>query len=89
MASKFTQPKQWSRTTVQKYNQKPFPPPREVDSTFIKTLLSIVARQRLGKNVIAAKNTHATEKLLDVSFSIRSVSYQGEVGEYSFQELLI
>jgi hypothetical protein len=40
---------------------------------------SIVARQRLGKKVIAATNTHATiEELLDVSFSIWSVSYQGK-----------
>jgi hypothetical protein len=34
----------------------------------------IVARQRLGKNVTTAKNTHAAiEKLLDASFSMRSV----------------
>jgi hypothetical protein len=42
----------------------------------------IVARQRLGKNVTAAINTHATiEELLDTSFSMRSVSYQGKVGD--------
>jgi hypothetical protein len=46
----------------------------------------IVARQRLGKNppivarhVIAVTNTHATiEELLDVSFSMWPVSYQGK-----------
>jgi hypothetical protein len=37
----------------------------------------IVARQRLGKDVTAATNTHATiEEMLDASFSTRSVSYQ-------------
>jgi hypothetical protein len=37
---------------------------------------SIVARQLLGKNFTAATNTHVTvEELLDVSFSMRSVSY--------------
>jgi hypothetical protein len=35
---------------------------------------SIIARQRLGKNVNSAKNTHATiEELLVASFSMRSV----------------
>jgi hypothetical protein len=39
----------------------------------------IVARQRLGRNVIVGKNTHATiEELLDASFSMRLVSYQGK-----------
>jgi hypothetical protein len=42
----------------------------------------IVDRQRLSKNVTAATNTHATiEELLDTSFSVRTVSYQGEVGD--------
>jgi hypothetical protein len=37
-----------------------------------------VARQRFGKNVLAATNTHTTiEELIDTSFSKRSVSYQG------------
>jgi hypothetical protein len=41
-----------------------------------------VARQRLGKNVTAATNTHTTiEELLDVSFSMRPVSYQREAGD--------
>jgi hypothetical protein len=39
----------------------------------------IVATQRLGKNVAAAKNTHtAIEELLDASFSKRSVTYQAK-----------
>jgi hypothetical protein len=38
----------------------------------------IVARQRLGRNVTAVTNTYATiEKLLDASFSMLSVLYQG------------
>jgi hypothetical protein len=37
-----------------------------------------VARQRLGRNVTAVKNTHAAiEELLDASFSMWLVSYQG------------
>jgi hypothetical protein len=40
----------------------------------------IVARQRFGKNVTAAKKTHATIKeLLDVLFSMRFMSYQRKV----------
>jgi hypothetical protein len=39
-----------------------------------------VARQRLGKNITAAKNTQATiEELLDESFSMWCVSYQREI----------
>jgi hypothetical protein len=39
----------------------------------------IVVRQRLGKNVTAETNTHATiEEFFDASFSMRSVSYQGK-----------
>jgi hypothetical protein len=50
----------------------------------------IVAEQRLGKNVTAATNTHATkEELLDALFSMRSVSYQRKVGDYFFPELLV
>jgi hypothetical protein len=41
----------------------------------------IVARQRLGKNVTEATNTHTTIDLLNPSFSIRSVSYQRKVGD--------
>jgi hypothetical protein len=41
--------------------------------------VSIVARRRLGKNVTAATNRHATvEESLDVSFPMRSLSYQGK-----------
>jgi hypothetical protein len=44
--------------------------------------LPIVARQRLGKNVTAAMQTHATlEELLDAPFSMRSVKYQRKVGD--------
>jgi hypothetical protein len=39
----------------------------------------LVARQRLGKNVTAATNTQAAiEELLDASFYMLSVSYQGK-----------
>jgi hypothetical protein len=39
----------------------------------------IVARERLGRNVTALTNTHGTiEELLDASFSMRPVSYQGK-----------
>jgi hypothetical protein len=38
----------------------------------------IVARQRLGRNVTAVTNIHATtEELLDASFLMWPVSYQG------------
>jgi hypothetical protein len=41
-----------------------------------------IARQRIGKNVTVATNTHATiEELLDASFSMRSVSYQRKVDD--------
>jgi hypothetical protein len=40
---------------------------------------SIVARQRLGRNVTAVTNTQATiEELLEASFSMWPVSYQGK-----------
>jgi hypothetical protein len=39
----------------------------------------VVARQWLCENITAAMNTHtAIEELLDTSFSMRSVSYQGK-----------
>jgi hypothetical protein len=44
------------------------------------SILPILARQQLGKNVNAATNTHATiEELLNKSFSMWSVSYQRRV----------
>jgi hypothetical protein len=50
----------------------------------------IVARQRVGKHIPAATNSHATiEKLLDASFSVLSVLYEGKVGKYFFPELLV
>jgi hypothetical protein len=49
-----------------------------------------VAKQRLGKNVTSATNTHAViAELLDLSFSIWSLSYQRKVGRYFFPEYLI
>jgi hypothetical protein len=47
-----------------------------------------VARQRLGENVTAATNTHATIVLLDVSSSVWSVSYEGEWAISSSQDLV-
>jgi hypothetical protein len=41
----------------------------------------IAARQRIGKNVIAETNTQAKIELLDVSFSMPSVSYQRKADE--------
>jgi hypothetical protein len=39
----------------------------------------VVARQRLGRNVAAVTNTHSTiVELLDASFSMWPVSYQGK-----------
>jgi hypothetical protein len=39
----------------------------------------IFARQRLSRNVTAVTNTHATiEELLDASFSMWPLSYQGK-----------
>jgi hypothetical protein len=50
----------------------------------------IVARQRLGKHILAATNTHATiEELLDAAFYVRCVSYRRKVGEYFFPELVV
>jgi hypothetical protein len=43
-----------------------------------KCIPPIVARQRLGKNVTAPTNTHATIELLDASFSIGSCSIKGK-----------
>jgi hypothetical protein len=41
---------------------------------------AIFARQRLGKNITAAMNTHTIEQLFYAPFSIRTVSYQRKVG---------
>jgi hypothetical protein len=49
-------------------------------STCLYVYPLIVAKQRLGKHVPAATNTHSTrEELLDASFSVRSMSYQRRV----------
>jgi hypothetical protein len=46
-------------------------------SVFLYVYPLLVARQRLGKNITAATNTHATiEELFDASFSVRCLSYQ-------------
>jgi hypothetical protein len=49
----------------------------------------IVARQRLRKNVTAATNTHSTTKeFLNMSSSMRFVSYERKVGDQFFPELI-
>jgi hypothetical protein len=50
----------------------------------------IFARQRLGRNVTAVTNTQATtEELLDASFSMLPVSYQGKQAISSSQNVLL
>jgi hypothetical protein len=50
----------------------------------------IVARQRLSRNVTAVTNTHATiEELLDASFSMWPVSYEGKYANSSSQNFLL
>jgi hypothetical protein len=58
-------------------------------SMCLHVYLPIAAKQRLGKNVTAATNTHAIEELLNASFSMRSLSYQRKVNDYLFPELLV
>jgi hypothetical protein len=58
------------------YNMAPEP---TSTGYFINALHQSVAGQRLGKNVTAAMNRHANTELLDVSFYMRSVSYQRRV----------
>jgi hypothetical protein len=49
-----------------------------------------IAKQRLSKHVPMATNTHTTiDKLLDVSFYMRCISYQRKVCKQFFQELLL
>jgi hypothetical protein len=51
---------------------------------------SVVAAQRLGKNVTAAANTHETiEELLYVWFSILFVSYQRKYAISSSQNFML
>jgi hypothetical protein len=48
-------------------------------SVFLYVYPPIVARQRLGRNVTAVTNTHATiEELLNALFSMWPMSYQGK-----------
>jgi hypothetical protein len=49
----------------------------------------IVARQRLGRNVIAVTNTHATIELLGESFSMRPVSGQGKQANSSSKNCVV
>jgi hypothetical protein len=50
----------------------------------------IVARQQLDRNVTAVTNTHATlEELLDASFSMWLVTYQGKYAISSSQNFLL
>jgi hypothetical protein len=64
--------------------------PEPISATYVISLSSsffvsvcehpLVARQWLGKNVAAARNSHATiDELLDASFSVQPMSYQREV----------
>jgi hypothetical protein len=47
---------------------------------------TIIARQRFGKYIIVAINTRKTNyELLDMSFSVWSMSYQRKAGDTSFQ----
>jgi hypothetical protein len=47
-------------------------------SVFVYVHPSTVSMQQLGKNVTATINIHAaTEELLDMSFSMQLMSYQG------------
>jgi hypothetical protein len=53
-------------------------PPIVARQRLCKNLL-VVARQQLSINITAVTNTHATmEELLDASFSMWPVSYQGK-----------
>jgi hypothetical protein len=50
-------------------------------SASLSVFSPVVARQRLGKNVTAATNTHTTtEESLGASFTMLSVSYRRKVG---------
>jgi hypothetical protein len=50
-------------------------------SVYLYVYSLIVPKQRLSKNITAPTNKRATiEELLDVSFSMRSMSYQKKIG---------
>jgi hypothetical protein len=60
---------------------------KSLSSACVIVYPSIVGRQRLGKNVTSAKNTHETiEEMMEASFSKRSMSRK--VGDYFFPEFL-
>jgi hypothetical protein len=48
----------------------------------------IIARQRLAKHIPAATNTHEIKELLNMPFSMRSVSYQRKMGDSFPQNFL-
>jgi hypothetical protein len=57
---------------------------------FVYVYPPITARQQLGKNVTVATYTYRViEELLDALFSMWSVSYQREVGDQFFPELVV
>jgi hypothetical protein len=56
---------------------------------YLYAYYNIIARQRLGRNVTAATNTHeTTESLLDKSSSMLSVPNQRKIGITFCPELL-
>jgi hypothetical protein len=62
---------------------------KSLPSGSVYVFLPVVAMQRLRKNVTTATNTHATvEELLDESFSMASMSYQGMQAVSSSQKVL-
>jgi hypothetical protein len=58
-------------------------------NSFHQSVSPIVARQRLGKNVIAATKAHEIEEFFATPFSMRSVSYQGKEAISSSQNFLL
>jgi hypothetical protein len=51
---------------------------------------AIVAMKRLGRSVAVVTNTHATiEELLDASYSMWPLSYQGKLGDQFFPKRLV
>jgi hypothetical protein len=69
--------------------------PQRLKAAIVEPEETVVVRQRLGKHVPTATNTHATtEELLDAVFSMSSMSYQvvcsgRKVVDYFFPELLV
>jgi hypothetical protein len=57
-------------------------------SSALPVSLSLLGNGSVKKKLIAEANIHATEKTLDTSFSMRSVSYQGKQA-ISFSDIQI